>query len=81
MRTIEELVSIITAYREAGYRYADIAGLFPGTSPAVIWKIEHKGYVPKSNSVRRALGMTELITYEVERNGEGRFTKRGPART
>lgn len=75
-RTIADVQAEISLGLASGLGCAQIAAAYPGVHRAVIWRIHHQGYEPKNNRVRRALGLSELLTVEVVRNGEGRFTKR-----
>jgi predicted transcriptional regulator len=77
MKTVPDLQDEIRNHRSQGLTYAQVAAAYgPPVTRAVVWRIEHDGYNPRRNDLRRALGLTEYLTVEIERNGEGRFTKR-----
>ena len=47
-----------------------------GIPKITLWRIVFDGYEPKGKEPRRKLGLPELVTREVYRNGAGRFVSR-----
>lgn len=47
-----------------------------GVSRTVAWRIAKEGYDPKNKDVRSKMGLPEIVTREVYRNGSGRFATR-----
>jgi len=48
---------------------------FKGIPPGTLCSFSKGSYEPRNNEYRRRLGLSEIITQKVVRNGEGRFSK------
>ena len=46
-----------------------------GVHRIVVWRIVNQGYEPKSNDVRRKLGLPEIIQRKAYRDEAGRFAR------
>ena len=44
-----------------------------GVPKIIVWRIANDGYEPKKNSVRRALGLSEITIVKQKRNAKGRY--------
>ena len=60
-------------YKEMGSW--DKVGTYYGVHRIVVWRIVNDDYEPKSNEVRRKLGLPEIIQRRAYRNPAGQFTK------
>ena len=47
-----------------------------GVPKIVVWRIANDGYVPQKNSIRRALGLPEIIRVYQKRDSHGRFMRK-----
>ena len=60
-------------YKEMGSW--DKVGTHYGVHRIVVWRIVKDGYEPKSNEVRRKLGLPEIIQRMAFRDKSGRFAR------
>ena len=70
----EELVDELARLKEELGTWQAVGDQY-GVSRAVVWRIVNEGYEPKDNSLRRKLGLEELIIIRARRDEHGRFQK------
>lgn len=71
---IERIRAKLIEQRNTLMTYSQIAE-FWGISKGTAWRIVTSGYEPKKASIRKQLGLPEIITVPVYRNNKGRFSK------
>lgn len=74
-KSLQELVEIIKNLKEELRTWGAVGDHF-GVHRIVVWRIANDGYEPKRNSIRRLLGLPEIIQVEQYRNSKGRFIRK-----
>lgn len=68
--SLDDLRKSLIERNAAGESWAGMGREYD-VNPAVLWRIVKESYNPKKAELRAKLGLPELITLEIHRNGDG----------